>query len=96
MDIKIPDPPTSLSLISLNGFCGRKAPCFLSFGGHHGELHFVSFCDVSTPDLAAEKSIRYTERVKTADRSQPNSVCIPECALNKKSYITPKDEMISD
>ena len=28
LDIKIPDPPTSPSLISLNGFCGRKAPCF--------------------------------------------------------------------
>ena len=28
-DIKIPDPPTSPSQISLNGFCGRKAPCFL-------------------------------------------------------------------
>ena len=27
--MKIPDPPTSPSLISLNGFCGRKAPCFL-------------------------------------------------------------------
>ena len=25
---KIPDPPTSPSLISLNGFCGRKTPCF--------------------------------------------------------------------
>ena len=25
---KIPDPPTSPSLISLNGFCGRKAKCF--------------------------------------------------------------------
>ena len=24
------DPPTSPSLISLNGFCGRKAQCFLS------------------------------------------------------------------
>ena len=30
---KIPDPPTSPSLISLNGFCGRKAPCFLHNGG---------------------------------------------------------------
>ena len=29
-DIKIPDPPTSPSLISLNGFCGRKAPFFLT------------------------------------------------------------------
>ena len=29
---KIPDPPTSPSLISLNGFCGRKAPCFLLWG----------------------------------------------------------------
>ena len=29
LDIKtIPDPPTSPSLISLNGFCGRKASCF--------------------------------------------------------------------
>ena len=28
LDIKIPDPPTSPSLISLNGFCGRKAECF--------------------------------------------------------------------
>ena len=26
---KISDPPTSPSLICLNGFCGRKAPCFL-------------------------------------------------------------------
>ena len=26
---KIPNPPTSLSPISLNGFCGRKAPCSL-------------------------------------------------------------------
>ena len=26
---KIPDPPTSPSLIRLNGFCGRKSPCFL-------------------------------------------------------------------
>ena len=26
----VPDPPTSPSLISLNGFCGRKANCFLS------------------------------------------------------------------
>ena len=42
LDVRIPDPPppqththtythahTSLSLVSLNGFCGRKAPCFL-------------------------------------------------------------------
>ena len=29
LNIKIPDPPTSPSLITLNGFCGRKAPCFL-------------------------------------------------------------------
>ena len=29
LDIKIHDPPTSPSLISLNGFCGRTAPCFL-------------------------------------------------------------------
>ena len=28
LDIKIPDPYTSPSLKSLNGFCGRKAPCF--------------------------------------------------------------------
>ena len=28
MDIKFSDPPTSPSLISLNGFCGRKVPCF--------------------------------------------------------------------
>ena len=27
--MKIPDPPTSPSLISLRGVCGRKAPCFL-------------------------------------------------------------------
>ena len=27
--IIIPDSPTSLSLIILDGFCGRKAPCFL-------------------------------------------------------------------
>ena len=27
--MKIPDPPISPSLVSLNGFCGRKAPCFL-------------------------------------------------------------------
>ena len=27
----IPDPSTSPSLISLNGFCGRKAQSFLSF-----------------------------------------------------------------
>ena len=33
-DIKFPDPPTSLSLISLNGFCGHKAPCFLTFPLH--------------------------------------------------------------
>ena len=26
---KNPDPPTSPSQISLNGFCGRKAQCFL-------------------------------------------------------------------
>ena len=26
---KIPDPPSSPSVISLSGFCGRKAPCFL-------------------------------------------------------------------
>ena len=30
LDIKIPDPPASPSLTSLNGFCGRKAQCFLS------------------------------------------------------------------
>ena len=29
LDTKIPDSPTSPSLISLNGFCERKAPCFL-------------------------------------------------------------------
>ena len=29
LDIKFLTPPTSLSLISLNGFCGRKAQCFL-------------------------------------------------------------------
>ena len=98
LDIKLPDPPTSPFLISLNGFCGRKAPCFLSFSGHHGERHFVSFCDVSTPDLAAEKSIRYTARLQTADRPQPNSVCMSACALNKKkkSNITSKDKMITD
>ena len=28
--MKIPDPKTSPSLISLNGFCGRKTTCFLS------------------------------------------------------------------
>ena len=28
LDIKIPDPPTSLSPICLNGVCGRKASCF--------------------------------------------------------------------
>ena len=27
LDLKIPDPPTSPSLTSLHGFCGRKAPC---------------------------------------------------------------------
>ena len=30
LDIKFPTPPASPSLISLNGFCGRKSPCFLS------------------------------------------------------------------
>ena len=29
LDINIPDPSTSPSVVSLNGFCGRKAPCFL-------------------------------------------------------------------
>ena len=29
LDIKIPDPPTFASLISLSGFCKRKATCFL-------------------------------------------------------------------
>ena len=29
LDIKFLTPPTSPSLISLNGFCGRKATCFL-------------------------------------------------------------------
>ena len=31
LDIKIPNPPTSPSLLSLNGFCGRKAQCFFFF-----------------------------------------------------------------
>ena len=28
LEIKIPDLPTSPSLITLNSLCGRKAPCF--------------------------------------------------------------------
>ena len=37
LDIKIPDPPTSRSLISLNGFCGCEAPCLhhAKFDIHH-------------------------------------------------------------
>ena len=33
LDIKIPDPPTSPSLINRNGFCGRKAQRFSFFLG---------------------------------------------------------------
>ena len=29
-----------------------------AFGEHQGECHSVSFCDVSTPDLAVEKASR--------------------------------------
>ena len=42
LDIKILDPPTSLSLISLNGFCGRKAQCFFLSYAHPNGYWLVS------------------------------------------------------
>ena len=49
LDVKIPDPPTSPSLISLNGFSGRKAPCFLpqpTTGANDGRRVDNIFCAI--------------------------------------------------
>ena len=51
LDIKIPDPPTSPSLINLNGFCGRKAECF--FLSVYGRSFADSFCHVLFWHLSA-------------------------------------------
>ena len=48
-DIKISDPPTSPSLISLNGFCGRKAQCFLSFFEGVPFVEFIYFVFTRMP-----------------------------------------------
>ena len=49
LDIKIPERPTSPSLISLNGFCGRKAQCLLpSWSSKHQLSHY---CPVYTSQL---------------------------------------------
>ena len=43
-------------------------------GGYQGTHYFVSFCDVSTPDLTVEKAILYTAPMQAVHCSQPNCV----------------------
>ena len=61
LDLKIPDPPTSPSLISLNGFRGRKAQCFLSVQGTVRVIESSEFrvvVNISAPDLLAAYKVQ--------------------------------------
>lgn len=66
-----------------------------ALGGHQGECHFISFCDVNTPDLAVEKALQYTARMQAAHRSQSNSVCTIKNE-EERSDIVSRAERISD
>ena len=73
LDIKIPDSPTSPSLISLHGLCGRKSPCFLSVRSS-SFLHTCTSCPFPTQYYSRQQ----TNKNKTKQTTTTNfhRVCI--------------------
>ena len=88
----IPDPPTSPSLISLNGFCGRKAQSFLSAGGFSRRLKgsnpdlrenmplirsWQGFLSVVGPVPQANKLSHLTDLIRLQEMFEPQTLYDP-------------------